>query len=250
MAQIRDARSARIAHLRHNIKLALTRNMNEPETLGLESLSIEKPPPKYARRKAKAKAKPDDQEPVVLGQSAGTLNRRDTTKEAWRPPTVPLYHALPIPPLGRPTSHWTNQPASSFHSTAYRSALNFASYPYPQDYVFNGTQGSAGYQPGQGFTPVNRSSLVACPPTTQIIQNVNAIAEPVGAASVFQKKPGVGPTLQQSPLSVVSYHGLPRYALTSSTGTRRLASLQSLQPLPWVYGQLRHPGIFSKAFLN
>lgn len=191
MAQTRDARSARIEYSRYNPKFALTRDMPEEDVFGLERLGINDPPGRHARRKARAKAKLEDQDPIILHQSTGALNQKD-----WRLPTVASFKSLSIPPLGGSTN-------------AYQPAPSVASYRYPQDYVFDGAQGATRYQPGQCFAHIVGPSPMTCPPRAQTFQTVNAFSGPLNATSIIRKNSGTGSTTQKSPLSVVSYHGLP-----------------------------------------
>jgi len=188
------------------------RNMNQQETLGLESLGIEKPLGKNAKRKTRAKAKLEEQEPVPPYLFTGALNQRDTIEEARRPPMIPSYRSLPIPPLANLTYRWTGQPALSFDPNTDRATPNAASYRYPQAHLSSGAHGAT-YQPGQGLTPVNGLSPLTYPPRTQTVQTVNPFAGPGSAASVPQKKSGVRPIIRKSPLSVVSYHGLSSFRI-------------------------------------
>lgn len=230
MAQTRDARSARIKELRYSIQLALTRTMNQQETLGLENLGIEKPPGKNAKHKAKAKAELEGTEPVPQDQSI---------KQAWRPSTVPSYQSLPIPPLGSSTSWWTSQPPPSLDPTASRA--NASTYHPPRDFVSNDAQGVFRYQSGQGFTPVNGPSAITHPPTTQTVQTRNPFAGPIHPVNVTrtQKKSGAGPIVQKSPLSVMTYYGLPSLRIDKQYRHSK-ARLQS-EPIPAPLGRWTAP---------
>ena len=199
--------------------------MDPRETLGFESLGIQKSQSSGRRRRprVKNKAKVGQHENLAHTGVKQDSSQFSYTRELWIPPAVPSYQPLPVAPLGGSSTSWQNyQFRTSFDPRSHQTALR----PPPHQVSQNNDLGSHAQslpwrQSGMGFAPLNRPSR-----TIKSEENLTLHAKsPRRIASdtttVPHNKPTQGLAPLKSTLSVITYPDSHRTVLTSYADIRR-----------------------------
>ncbi|KAL9132402.1 MAG: hypothetical protein Q9175_006427 [Cornicularia normoerica] len=178
-------RDARIKALRSVIQL---HSMDKQETLGLENLGLEMlVAPRKASRADRGKTRRVEVKASLQPELQQASEQHTSHISSWDPFAVPSYEPLPIVPLGSSANiinHWPLQ----------MNLPGFVSRYHPVQVLVStlGPPNVSMYQPGQGNGPSSVPRVAAIP-------------------SVQPRLPsaGLGPTVQQFTLSVLTCHSLP-----------------------------------------
>ena len=201
----RRLRHARIAALKTSIQLMLKRTMDKQDTLGLESLELEqtKTPRDCSKRRAnRRKGWPMSQQNAAQKSFCAVSEQNARSEVIEYRPTAPSSNWLQVPPLGSNTSNL--QWGQDISPNAYRN----------QHHV-------TGFQPGQGFVPLNKPSNVRSRCQT---------TPPLRGSSSSRSDGGApGPFVEKSKLSVSAHLQLP---LSCVHKQRRHSSARSFIQTP------------------
>ena len=180
-------RHARIKLLKSNIE----RSMHKLETLGLESLGLEKPAtPWNASRANEGTGKHAEDKASLSSRLQQASGHHTSYFSSWSPSAVPSYQPLPTAPLGSSVDNLNHWPSQAYHHGFVQISLGD-----PRDHCVQASippPGLPRYEPQGNNGPSTAPGVTAVP----FVQS-----------KVPSRAPK--PAVQKSTLSVLTHRGLP-----------------------------------------
>ena len=241
-----------VLKLRTKTQFGLRCEMDPWETLGLESLGIEKHKPSEEKvtRKAKTKVKLKEcgHDQIKVGRVPHQFSR---SEKILTTSAVPSYQSLPITPVGSSASHLDPRSRPNIHLIPYCGAANAPRHQPLKSNVFDSNpQTISGYQSTHDFPANMRSSSRTRLPEEPTPQNVIAEVAGTSAVTVMRNKPDKSNTVQKSNLSVVAITELRECTLTGIVGTRRLTIPRNIFPMIVAAGYVHRHGFSQRPYLE
>ncbi len=191
----RRLRHDRIAVLRSSIQAGLKRSMETHESLGFESLELEKktrPPRDYSQRRPKKRKGRRGSSTNTDGGSLPQVFEQTTSARIREvAPTVSSNGSPPILPFSTSANPWN--PVNGGKAVGH-SGLQTLPKPLK-------------YHPGQDFVPLSQ------PANTPYHQPVQTRVAPQGSSIILNDSSGPASFVQKAKLSVPAYHGFPPFRI-------------------------------------